>query len=520
MRSEHLDGRVVLHGGDSREVLKGLADCSIDSVVTDPPYALVSIVKRFGGENAAPANDNDVYARSSAGFMGKQWDTGETAFAVEFWAEIMRVLKPGGHVVAFSGTRTYHRLAVAIEDAGFEIRDQLAWAYGSGFPKSHDVSKGIDKKANETPLFASIRSHIRAWRDERGMTNKDLNAAVGSATNGCGMARHWTSENGNQHSIPSKEQWRNLKAVLGWPDCDLDAVYDTVKDGAERPVVRSQSGTLLAVAPGQDNDRSATTLAITAPATDAARQWQGWGTALKPAWEPIVLARKPLTGTVAANVLEYKTGALNIDGCRVGDEARTNPSAGSNDIYGQFKGAENSGRVATGRWPANIVHDGSDEVVRCFPEAGGGFGKRGGNPDSTSYGFAEGTMQTVGFGDSGSAARFFYSAKADKQDRIGSKHPTVKPVDLMQWLCRLVTPPGGTVLDPFAGSGSTGEAAWREGFQCVLIEREPEYQADIAERLRLADKGPLERRQRAIKQTADIGGLFANDNTKDANIAA
>jgi DNA modification methylase len=450
MRSEHLDGRVVLHGGDSRDVLKGLADASIDSVVTDPPYALVSIVKRFGKPGSAPAKD--VYGRGAAGFMGKQWDTGEVAFSDEFWAEVLRVLKPGGHVVAFSGTRTYHRMAVAIEDAGFEIRDQLAWCYGSGFPKSHDVSKGIDKAAG------AVRE------------------VVGKS------ARHGGGVKG--------------------------------------------AGTSYEVSPDVPD--------ITAPATDAARQWQGWGTALKPAWEPIVLARKPLQGTVAANVLAYQTGALNIDGCRVGTDEDLN-GGGYNTKGTSKKDASEATSYATkvmekefvqptGRWPANIVHDGSDEVVAAFPSSESPqprLTKR--SPDGgnrTGYGAFGGQEDVViGHGDSGSAARFFYSAKADKHDRIGSKHPTVKPVDLMQWLCRLVTPPGGTVLDPFAGSGSTGEAAWREGFRCVLIEREPEYQADIAERLRLADKGPLERRQRAIKQVDDIGGLFANDNGV-SNIAA
>lgn len=461
MRSEHLDGRVVLHGGDSRDVLKGLADCSIDSVVTDPPYALVSIVKRFGGENAAPANDNDVYARASAGFMGKQWDTGETAFATTFWAEIMRVLKPGGHVVAFSGTRTYHRLAVAIEDAGFEIRDQLAWVYGSGFPKSHDVSKAIDKAAGA----------------ERKRKPVEHRANPSSAIHASGF---------------------------GAPDWSPQ---------------------------------------VNEPVTAAAAAWQGWGTALKPAWEPIVMARKPMAvprevpeeyaydadqperavvmrgATVAENVLEHGTGALNIDGCRVGDEERVNPPGSTNERVAMGGGwrADAQPTTATGRWPANIIHDGSDEVVAAFPSSNGAGEARSATPTPGSvWGIGAERSSVPGgatYADSGSAARFFYSAKADKQDRIGSKHPTVKPVDLMQWLCRLVTPPGGTVLDPFAGSGSTGEAAWREGFQCVLIEREPEYQADIAERLRLADKGPLERRKRAVKQADDAGPLFgANDN--------
>lgn len=403
---ELADGRITLFGGDCRDALRELADASIDSVVTDPPYALVSIQKRFGkpGSAAAKHGADGLYARASAGFMGKQWDTGEVAFAVEFWAEVLRVLKPGGHVVAFSGTRTYHRMAVAIEDAGFEIRDQLAWAYGSGFPKSHDVSKGIDKAA-----------------------------------------------------------------------------------GAKREVVgKGQSGKTghkagLAGTSGEHGH------IITAPATDAARQWQGWGTALKPSWEPICLARKPLCGTVAANVLEHGTGALNIDRCRVGDSGCPATIAGDRrnttvHAFGDGLGAQ-GGTIATidaGRWPANIVHDGSPKVTSAFP-----------------YG----------------SARFFYSAKADAEDRMGSKHPTVKPVDLMQWLCRMVTPPGGLLLDPFAGSGSTGEAAMRDGMRAILCEREPDYQADIKERIRLAEEGPLARRARAAKPARDAGAdLFANDN--------
>jgi DNA modification methylase len=434
-----LNSKVHLWGGDSREVLRGFESNSIHSVVCDPPYALVSIVKRFGGENAAPAQHgaDGLYARASAGFMGKAWDTGETAFAIEFWQEVYRVLKPGGHVAAFSGTRSYHRLACAIEDAGFEIRDQLAWIYGSGFPKSHDVSKGIDK------MLGAERTKIQK-----------------------------EGAPGYQRSVGNHRPWM---------------------DDPEHKI---------------DSD---------APATPQAAEWQGWGTALKPAWEPICLARKPLSGTVAANVLEYGTGALNIDGCRVESEKAT--SWGGKASGGNTWNEENSGlckdgeaRPVAGRWPANIVHDGSDEVVALFPDAPGqqrSVGPEFGAKASVNvYGDYGLRGEYAARGDSGSAARFFYSAKADKEDRIGSKHPTVKPVDLMQWLCRLITPHGGVILDPFAGSGSTGEAAWREGFTCHLIERETEYQADIAERLRLADKGKIERRVRAIKQVASVGPLF------------
>jgi site-specific DNA-methyltransferase (adenine-specific) len=358
---------IDLQHGDSRDVIKTLADASIDSVVCDPPYALVSIVKRFGGENAAPAKDGDVYARSSRGFMGKQWDTGEVAFDPAFWRDVMRVMKPGAHLLAFGGTRTYHRLAVAIEDAGFEIRDQIGWLYGSGFPKSHNIGNG-------------------------------------------------------------------------------------------------------------------------------------WGTALKPAWEPIVMARKPLIGTVAANVLAHGTGAINVDGCRVQwsgpEDAAAAVGFADSRARGTAKQSQSIGKESRdgtntydpaalkGRWPANVIHDGSEEVLAAFPESDDGVaGKRTGVAHVTLHGLGARDEEWGGYGGGGSAARFFYSAKADAGDRLGSKHPTVKPVDLMAYLCRLVTPPGGTVLDPFAGSGTTGMACMREGFNAVLIEREAEYVADIKRRI-------------------------------------
>lgn len=277
---------VEVHHGDSREVLKSIPDNSIDSVVTDPPYALVSIVKRFGGATAKAGQDYDAsgpYARASAGFMGQTWDTGETAFAVEFWAEVMRVLKPGGHIVAASGTRTYHRLAVAIEDAGFEIRDMISWLYGSGFPKSHDVSKGIDRAAGH----------------ERGM-NPDF-------------------RNGPNTKHGTKGQAQIVGGSAG--DNKLDQ----------------------------------------GPATPEAAQWEGWGTALKPACEPWVLARKPLESTVAGNVLTHGTGALNIDGCRVGTEdrpvmIRTSTVVAATSMAGASTGATASGELTSlGRWPANVI---------------------------------------------------------------------------------------------------------------------------------------------------------------------
>lgn len=443
-----LGGRVTLHCGDSRELLRAIPDASIHAVVCDPPYALVSIGKRFGKEGAAPAQfgRDGAYARASAGFMGKQWDTGETAFAVEFWREVLRVLKPGGHIVAFSGTRTYHRMACAIEDAGFEIRDQLGWVYATGFPKSHDVAKGIDKalgvEGEIVPAGAPVR-RIRPGAD--------------------------------QHKDGS---WEKL----------TDRTY--------------QPGAYV-------------------PGSPEAEEWQGWGTALKPSWEPIALARKPLEGTVAANVLAHGAGALNIDGCRIeaGDKtpAPVGQFGGSEIGPTGLRGVRDGAADGLGRWPANIVHDGSPEVVAAFPDAPGQQRAVTGNEPSSPFANVYGDMPSraggaIPRGDSGSAARFFYSAKADADDRLGSKHPTVKPVDLMQWLCRLVTPPGGTVLDPFAGTGTTGEAAWREGFSAVLVEREAEYQADIRRRMKLTMGGPEERKRESIKARhghVEAGPLFS-----------
>ena len=423
--------------GDSRDVLKTLGDCSIDSVVCDPPYALVSITKRFGKPGSKPAK-GDVYQRAASGFMSQTWDTGETAFAVEFWAEVMRVLKPGGHVVAFSGTRTYHRLACAVEDAGFEIRDMLSWLYGSGFPKSHDVSKGIDKAAG-------------AARD-----------VVGPRRFANGTSPRATAKNFG----------------VG----DLDA-------------------------------RSPTHGMETAPATPDAQQWTGWGTALKPACEPIVFARKPLDGTVAGNVLTHGTGALNIDACRVGTETHVIKGGGGGAGTGWGEKREIN-EERTGRFPANVLHDGSDEVVGAFPDSAGQQGDvRGTEPSSPTngiYGGFAGRPAQAKRGDEVSAARFFYSSKADATDRLGSKHPTVKPTDLMRWLVRLVTPPGGTVLDPFAGSGSTGVACIAEGFDAILIEREAEYVADINRRIAWANgEGKLTAQELGKKQeTVEALPLF------------
>jgi DNA modification methylase len=381
----------TLHHGDCLDVLKTFADCSVDAVVTDPPYGL--------------------------SFMGKRWDYDVPS--EDIWRECLRVLKPGGHLLAFAGTRTQHRMAVRIEDAGFEIRDMIAWVYGSGFPKSLDVSKAIDKAAG-------------AERE-----------VIGMPTNGSGaqpnkLSNHTTGDTG-----------------IGYAD------------------------------------GSGQTFNITAPATEAAKQWEGWGTALKPAFEPITVARKPLIGTVAENVLEHGTGGLNVDGCRVAtDLAVDDPRLGGAGTWSSDKMAKNVyeggyagdrvGSSPLGRWPANFIHDGSEEVVALFPDSKSCNSPSKARPEGTILGGAR-SQGAIYPGETGSAARFFYCAKASKKDRgDDNKHPTVKPTDLMRYLCRLVTPPGGLILDPFMGSGSTGKAAMLEGFRFIGIEQEAEY-LEIAE---------------------------------------
>ena len=392
--------------GDCREVMQTMADNSVDAIVTDPPYEL--------------------------GFMGKSWDSTGVAYDVAVWQECLRVLKPGGHLLAFGGSRTYHRLVVAIEDAGFQIRDQIMWVYGSGFPKSLNIGKAIDKAAGAE---------------------------------------------------------REVLGVL--------------------PSSRANAGT---------SGFMMTEKLATAPATAEAQEWDGWGTALKPAHEPIVMARKPLDGTVANNVLTHGVGGINIDRCRVGDTVETWPKSrsypfGSNgNTYGSKDAdTEITQQAPAGRFPANFIHDGSDEVLELFPDSkGGAFPKKSNVPTGRHYeggwGAVDNGVRTE-MGD-GSAARFFYCAKANKKDRnegcetlpdqqwrdegaaiperdnrpfLPSKnnHPTVKPTDLMRYLCRLITPSNGTVLDPFLGSGSTGKAATLEGFSFIGIEQSAEY-AEIA----------------------------------------
>jgi hypothetical protein len=419
----------ALHLGDCREVMASLVANSIDSIVTDPPYEL--------------------------GFMGKKWDATGIAYSVELWIEALRVLKPGGHLLAFGGTRTYHRMACAIEDAGFEVRDSLHWLYGSGFPKSLDVSKAI--QAGGGPESIRRLSMGNAYVPSgRGRVNYDHGG--GSVMNGAAG------------------------------DVDLSP--------------------------------------------DAA-SWKGWGTALKPAHEPIVMARKPLVGTVAANVLAHGTGALNIDGCRIGSESvPTKPTSyrGGEGWDGNKAKSRDEWNNHTGRWPANVLLD--EEAAAMLDEQSGDMRARGNRSPTKRRGRGDGSTNfhfvgkdgDIDTGDTGGASRFFYVAKASRKERdLGCEHlppksageatdraedtdglnspragagrtggarnyhPTVKPVQLMRYLVRMVTPPSGVVLDPFTGSGTTGVATIAEGFKFVGIEREAEYKAIAEARLVAAE---------------------------------
>jgi len=383
-KKNYLRNKMKIRLGDCLEEMRTMEDNSVDSIVTDPPYGL--------------------------SFMGKKWDYDVPS--IEIWKECLRVLKPGGYLLSFAGTRTQHRMAVNIEDAGFEIRDMIAWVYGSGFPKSHNIGKAVDKlQGNERKVIGEKAGTYADIRRDKETGEADLHG--GQAT--------------------CKPRIKCLETKGNSP-------------------------------------------------------YEGWGTALKPALEPITVARKPFKGTVANNVLKWGTGGINIDGCRVGTDDKIADTTNQNIKNNAYNG-DNSKRERDtiykqnpqGRFPANLIHDGSDEVVGLFPTSST-TGKR--TTQSQSKNKKQGDSQ-VGwheyrseneYNDSGSAARFFYCAKASKSERNeGNNHPTVKPVKLMQYLVRLVTPKDGTVLDPFMGSGSTGIACKKEGFDFIGIELAEDY---------------------------------------------
>ena len=514
MKAYYADGPATLFHGDCIEVMRGLPDASVDAVVTDPPYDLTSGKK--GGTGAASVNLDSPYGHSrigtgngSGGFMGKAWDSTGIAFDPATWREALRVLKPGGHLLAFGGSRTWHRLASAVEDAGFEIRDSIAWLYGSGFPKSLDVSKAIDKRPG-VMRHGEFARHLAEKREAAGLARADVSeAVVGTRTGAC-----WNWEH---HQFPAAKWWPALRDLL---DLD-DETWGPVIAEAERQKIGSgTSGRTYGMGGLRGVETSSVTYDVTSHATPDAERWQGWGTALKPAFEPIVVGRKPLAGTVASNVLAHGTGALNIDAARVpiSDHDRAvidnmggfGKAAGftPNAIYGAF-GAVDSKAHAAGRWPTNVVLDDSQaaELDRQSGERGGnstgpgGVARRAYNANRSVDNVPD-SSTPFDYGDTVGASRFFptfrYEAKAPSSERPkagGVQHPTVKPLDLMRWLVRLVTPPGGVVLEPFAGSGTTLEAALAEGFSVIGIEREADYLPLIMSRL-----------QKPIEQT-----LFGGD---------
>jgi hypothetical protein len=460
--------------GDCREVLaRWPADC-VDSIVTDPPYGLE--------------------------FMGKEWDRGVPDVA--FWREFLRVAKPGAHLVAFGGTRTWHRLACAIEDAGWEIRDTLAWMHGQGFPKSLDVSKAIDAAgAADGEALRAFRAALIAAREAKGMTRAQVSeAVVGSASGAV-----WNWETGLR--VPTGEHWNKIVEVLGLP-----SELTGLRDAAEREVLATRRGSTKTYDVGAEEEIGPRP-PVTAPATDAAKQWNGWGTALKPAFEPIILARKPLIGTVAANVLAHGVGGLNIDGCRIAlASGEENPSIAR---YGSTQQQGNNGwghvnrgarfdadaavSAALGRWPANVVLD--EEAAAILDAQTGTLtsgvpGRRRKPHETTSMAGTVGMLDRdeLGYADSGGASRFFYVAKASRSERthggaVVNGHATVKPLALMRWLVRLVTPPGGFVLDPFVGSGTTLVAAKLEGFGATGIEQDAESARTALARVDATESG-------------------------------
>jgi site-specific DNA-methyltransferase (adenine-specific) len=459
MKPVLLTDRVALLCGDSKAL--DLGEASVDAVVCDPPYEL--------------------------GFMGKRWDSSGIAYDVDLWRAVYRALKPGGHLLAFGGTRTYHRMACAIEDAGFEIRDSLHWVYGSGFPKSLNVSKAIDEKlGTERPIVGQQRAQLPG---------------------------------GNTFA---QDEWSQRHRGAGTTQT---CVY--LKAG--QPCQGHDSG---------ESQGPTFHAPLTAPGSPEAARWDGWGTALKPAHEPIILARRPLDGTVAGNVLAHGTGGLNVDGCRIGSTGGPPSAADSgpnfkNEVFGRgMGGLKIDPDAQLGRWPANfllshaegcVVVGEREEIRNVLAASADGYDREGTvlNAGLKQERSVKATTEQVDayrcapgcpVGELGDPARFFYVAKPSTRERdygceglpvrtggeatdreeesaglnspragAGRKggrrnvHPTVKPIDLMRWLCRLITPPGGTVLDPFTGSGTTGIAAIREGFNFVGVEQSAEY---------------------------------------------
>ena len=476
---------IDIRHGDCLEVLRSMEDNSVDSVTTDPPYGL---------SNTKPAQVADVLAAwvtgeteavpaKKGGFMGKDWDSFVPPPAV--WAECLRVLKPGGHMAVFAGARTQDLMGLSIRLAGFEIRDTLGWIYGSGFPKSMDVAKAIDRTQ-------TVKVHRR-----------------------CGEQ---VTEDPNKVSLYSYDTGEKTGYVAACLECDEDLFHGEIEEvlASELRKVTGQghAGAGFNAVKGfgagtttRGDVRSSQTWEETEAFSPAARQWSGWGTALKPAIEPIILARKPLDGTVAANVLAHGVGGLNIDASRVGSDGGTaaiNFGETRGEMYGGGKGKPTNeiGKIGKGRFPANVLldeHAAKEMDEQSGWQKDGTAVNRNRSHDATPPGF-DGGFRSVDrddrtFGSGGGASRFFpvfkYQAKAPKKERPvivredGTKvqHPTVKPVALMSWLVTLITPEGGTTLDPFAGTGTTLQAARDKGFAAIGVEQDEDYIALIEQRL-------------------------------------
>ena len=454
---------MLLLNGDCIEQMQKLIDdgVQVESVVTDPPYEL--------------------------GFMGKSWDASGIAFDKKTWELAFQLLKPGGYLLAFSASRNYHRMAIAVEDAGFEIRDQIMWIYGSGFPKNLNIGKGIDKKPN-----ADLNEFSKALKERRIELGYSLSEADKLITGGTTMYSFLEGRKNDDVYPPNREYWKNIKKHFG-----MNGWEKIIENNLK--VVGEKDGSY---GYQKNGERWKNTTNETELTSETAKQYEGWGTALKPAHEPIVMARKPLEGTVADNILKHGTGGINIDGCRIETEENLNGGAyAKNGNRGSLEGDIRSGASEgmfqsektigedfvqpIGRFPANVIHDGLDtEWARYFyvPKT---------SKSERNQGLVE--FEDKQYSHDGRKKSIENPYQRNKSISKNN-HPTVKPQELMKYLCRLVTPKGGTVLDPFMGSGSTGMAAKDEGFDFIGIEREKEY---------------FEISEQRIKTTAPLSEFFA-----------
>ena len=516
-----------LYNGNMLDLLEVIDKETIDAVLTDPPYEL--------------------------NFMGKGWDNSGIAFQPDTWKKCYEVLKPGGYLLAFGGSRTFHRIACAIEDAGFEIRDTIMWLYGSGFPKSMDISKQIDKRnGKQNEDFTKFGNYVKQCREAKKYSKNDIDKIMGTNT-ACAWWEGRMYKDDFIVQLPDKKNYYKLKEILDmnddfdylieWQEAEREIIGEKVdidgKPRSARLVNKCENASAWNLLDTDEKLKKATYL--TTPATDLAKQWQGWGTALKPSFEPIIIARKPFKGSLVDNVIEYGVGGINIDECRV--DAETNRRmCGTTEKSGETSfvlGAREETYTNNGRFPANTIltYDETDfdEVCGGFPNTKSGKAIRK-NLTVSHFGNKAKPLNDLGYADSGSASRYFYCAKASKKDRdegldefeekpktltenkgrtfndrcaicgkkfIGSPetichcknpitdksksamskntHPTVKPTDLMQYLVRLVSPNGATILDPFNGSGSTGKAVMYENkernknYKYIGIELTEEY---------------------------------------------